>query len=139
MQNLSFSLGKVNILTLRLKRVLCNTLIQTHFDYGCISWFPLLNKNLKHKLQTAQNKCKYVFVWIYSLALTQMGLISEKSTKFLGSGGDVPHQLKTWDCTIICQSYVSAFIQQVQYYFTNGIGYNPKKNKHRTKRNYGFF
>ena len=32
-------------------------LIQSHFDYGCSSWFPLLKKNLKLKLQKAQNKC----------------------------------------------------------------------------------
>ena len=34
----------------RLKGLLCNTLIQSLFDYGCKSW------NLKHKLQTTQNK-----------------------------------------------------------------------------------
>ena len=38
-------------------RLLCNALIQPHFDYGCSSWFPLLKKNLKLKLQKAQNKC----------------------------------------------------------------------------------
>ena len=39
------------------RRLLCNTLIQSHFDYGCSSWFPLLKKNLKLKFQKAQNKC----------------------------------------------------------------------------------
>ena len=34
-------------------------LIQPHFDYGYSSWFPLLKKNLKLKLQKAQNKCIY--------------------------------------------------------------------------------
>ena len=38
-------------------RLLCNALIQPHFDYGCSSWFPLLTKKLKLKLQKAQNKC----------------------------------------------------------------------------------
>ena len=37
------------------RRLLCNALIQPHFD--CPSWFPLLKKNLKLKLQKAQNKC----------------------------------------------------------------------------------
>ena len=44
-------------LTPAYKRLLCNALIQPHFDYGCSSWFPLLKKNLKLKLQKAQNKC----------------------------------------------------------------------------------
>ena len=39
------------------KRLLCNALIQPHFDYGWSSWFLLLKKNLKLKLQKAQNKC----------------------------------------------------------------------------------
>ena len=34
-------------------RLLCNALIQPHFDYGYSLWFPLL----KLKLQKAQNKC----------------------------------------------------------------------------------
>ena len=46
-----------NLITLRLKRLLYNTLLQRYFDYRCISWFPFLIKNLKLKLQTAQNKC----------------------------------------------------------------------------------
>ena len=43
-------------LTSEHRRLLCNALIQPHFDYGCSSWFPLLKKNLKLKLQKAQNK-----------------------------------------------------------------------------------
>ena len=37
------------------RRLLCNALIQPHFDYGCSSWFPLLKKYLKFKLQKASN------------------------------------------------------------------------------------
>ena len=37
------------------KRLLCNVLIQPHFDYVCSSWFPLSKKNLEFKLQKAQN------------------------------------------------------------------------------------
>ena len=40
-----------------LRRLLCNALIQPHFDFACCAWYPNLNKNLKNKLQTAQNKC----------------------------------------------------------------------------------
>ena len=39
------------------RRLLCNALIQSHFDYGCTSWYPVLSKALNTKLQIAQNKC----------------------------------------------------------------------------------
>ena len=45
------------ILSQQLKRLLCNALIQPHLDYACLAWYPNLNKALKKKLQTAQNKC----------------------------------------------------------------------------------
>ena len=38
-------------------RLLSNALIQHHFDYTCTSWFPMLNKRLSKKMQSAQNKC----------------------------------------------------------------------------------
>jgi hypothetical protein len=41
----------------RLRRMLCNALIQPHFDYACSAWYPNLCKGLKAKLQIAQNKC----------------------------------------------------------------------------------
>ena len=41
----------------RLRRMLCNALIQPHFDYACSAWYPNLTKGLKNKLQIAQNKC----------------------------------------------------------------------------------
>ena len=39
------------------RRLLCNALIQPHLDYECSLWFLFLKKNLKLKLQKAQNKC----------------------------------------------------------------------------------
>ena len=41
----------------RLRRMLCNTLIQPHFDFACSAWYPNLTQGLKDKLQVAQNKC----------------------------------------------------------------------------------
>ena len=41
----------------RLRRMLCNTLIQPHFDFACSAWYPNLTQGLKTKLQIAQNKC----------------------------------------------------------------------------------
>ena len=39
------------------RRLLCNAVIQPHFDYGCTPWYPFLSKALKTKLQISQNKC----------------------------------------------------------------------------------
>ena len=48
-----------------MKILLYNALIQTHFDYGCTSRSPLLNKNLKYKLQEAQKNAS-VFVQVHT-------------------------------------------------------------------------
>ena len=39
------------------KRLLFNALIQPHFDYCCMSWYPLLSKEFKKRFQITQNKC----------------------------------------------------------------------------------
>ena len=44
-------------LTLLLRRLLCNALIQPLFDYACTAWFPNLSKKLRLRLQATQNKC----------------------------------------------------------------------------------
>ena len=56
--------GKINFLyrqnkflSYPLKRMLCNALIQPHFDFACTSWYSTLCKSLKDKLQTSQNRC----------------------------------------------------------------------------------
>ena len=45
-----------NCLSLQSKKTLCSTLIQCHFDYACAWWYEGLTKNMKDKLQIAQNK-----------------------------------------------------------------------------------
>ena len=54
---LKFLHRKNRHLTPYLKRLLCNALIQPHFDHACSAWYPNLNKKLKSKLQTIQNRC----------------------------------------------------------------------------------
>ena len=39
-------------------RLLCNSLIQSHFNHACSAWYPNLNKRLMSKLQILQNKCR---------------------------------------------------------------------------------
>ena len=55
---LKFLYRKNRYLIPYLKRLLCNALIQPHFDYAYSTWYPNLNnKKWKSKLQTIQNKC----------------------------------------------------------------------------------
>ena len=53
---LKFLYRQAHFLNPSCKRLLCNALIQPHFDYGCTSWYPLLNKTFKKRFQTTQNK-----------------------------------------------------------------------------------
>ena len=54
---LRFLYRKNRFLSPPLRRLLCISLIQPHFDYACSAWYPNLNKRLKSKLQILQNKC----------------------------------------------------------------------------------
>ena len=54
---LQFLYRQNEFLNPKLRRLLCNSLIQPHFDYACISWYPLINKKMKNELQITQNKC----------------------------------------------------------------------------------
>ena len=54
---LRFLYRKNRFLSEPLRRLLCNAITQPHFDYGCSVCSPYLNKRLKKKLQTLQNKC----------------------------------------------------------------------------------
>ena len=54
---LKFLYRKQTILNGHLRRLLCNALIQPHFDYASQSWYSNLTKTLSIKLQRAQNKC----------------------------------------------------------------------------------
>ena len=47
---------KHKFFTPTLKRLLCNALIQPHFDYVSSAWYPNLHKKLSYKLQICQNK-----------------------------------------------------------------------------------
>ena len=55
--DLKFLYRKNGFLDVSPHRLLCNALIQPHFDYACTAWYPQLTKKLKDKLQVTQNKC----------------------------------------------------------------------------------
>ena len=52
---LKFLFRQSMYLTLAYKMLLCDALIQPHFNYRDFWWFPLLMKNVKIKPQKAQN------------------------------------------------------------------------------------
>ena len=54
---LRFLYRKQAFLTPYLRRLLCNALIQPHFDYACVAWYSNLGKKYTKKLQIMQNKC----------------------------------------------------------------------------------
>ena len=54
---LKFLYRKNNFLVPSPRRLLCNALIQPHFDYACSAWYPNLTKKLKPTIQTTQSKC----------------------------------------------------------------------------------
>ena len=69
---------KNSFLTAALRRLLCNALIQPHFDYACSAWYPNLTKKLKHRNQTTQNKCMH-----FSLQLDKIKYISYEEFELL--------------------------------------------------------
>ena len=54
---LKFLHRKNEFLTAALRRLLCNALVQPHFDYASSAWYPNLSKKMLKKLKVAQNKC----------------------------------------------------------------------------------
>ena len=48
---LQFLYRQNEFLDLKLRRLLCNSLIQPQFDYECVSWYPLVSKKIRKKMQ----------------------------------------------------------------------------------------
>ena len=59
-------------------RMLCNMLIQPHFDYACPVWYPNLTENMKKKIQITQNKCMR-----FCLRMNKMHHISEEDFRLI--------------------------------------------------------
>ena len=53
---LKFLYNKNKFLTQTLRRMLCNVIIQPHFDYASSAWYSILNEKLK-KIQITENNC----------------------------------------------------------------------------------
>ena len=57
MEKTKFRYRQKRYLSYHLKRMLCNSLTQPHFDFACYARYPYLSMSLKNKLQTAQKAC----------------------------------------------------------------------------------
>ena len=64
---------KNRFLSPELRKMLCNVLIQSHFDYACPAWYLNLTEKTKKKMQIMQNKCIR-----FCLSLDKMHQISEE-------------------------------------------------------------
>ena len=51
---LNFLYRKQKFLSFSLGRLLCNALIQPHFDYACAAWYPNLNKGFVKKSKSVR-------------------------------------------------------------------------------------
>ena len=70
---LKFLHRKNKYLTPNLQCLLCNALIQPHFDYACSAWYPNISRKLQNRIQTLQNKCI-----CFCLQLDKMSYISKR-------------------------------------------------------------
>ena len=70
---LKFSHRKNKYLTPNMCCLLCNALIQPHFDCACSAWYPNLSEKLKKRIQTSRDKCIR-----FCLQLDKMSHISQK-------------------------------------------------------------
>ena len=75
---LKFLYRKNRFLSPELRRMLCNALIQPHFDYACPVWYPNLTEKMKKKMQITQNKCIR-----FCLRLVKMHHISEEDFRLM--------------------------------------------------------
>ena len=75
---LKFPYRKNRFLTPTLRRLLCNALIQPHFNYTCSAWYSNLTKKLNNRNQTFQNKCIR-----FCLQLDKMTHVSYKEIEIL--------------------------------------------------------
>ena len=119
---LKFLYGKQKFLSLSLRRLLCNALIQPHFDYACAAWYPLLNKRQSKRIQIAQNKCIR-----YCLNLDNKAHIG--TNDFLKINW-LPTKKRVEQC--ICVN-VFKFCNQMSPQYTAEI-FHPSSSLHNTRR-----
>ena len=94
-QKQKFLYGKNRFLTPELRRLLCNAMIQPHFDCACSAWYPNLTQKLKKKIQLWKtNVLAFVFNWTKCLQYLMKNLKIETGCQSWKSN---PRTLKKTD------------------------------------------
>ena len=134
---------KNRYLTKELHRMLCNALIQSHFDYACPALYPNFNEKTKVKIRIVQNKCTH-----FCLQLDKMHHISEEGFRLINW---LPTSKRVDQCknTITynfvnntcpyCLNEIFEFVPHCRIGTRNNFSKlkNPfHKNKHGTKSNF---
>ena len=118
---LKFLYRKQKFLTYSLHRLLCNALIQPHYDYACSAWYPSLNKRLVKKIQISQNKCIR-----YCLKLDNRAHIGANEFKEINW---LPKKERVSQC--ICVN-VFKFFNKMAPDYTSEI-FHPSHSRHNTR------
>ena len=118
---LKFLYRKQRFLTYPLRRLLCNALIQPHYDYACSAWYPSRSKRLLKKIQISQNKCIR-----YCLKLdnrSHVGIAEFKKLNWL------PTKERVYQC--ICVN-IFKFFNDMSPEYTSEI-FRPSYRRHNTR------
>ena len=118
---LKFLYRKQRFLTFSLRRLLCNALIQPHYDYSCSAWYPSLSKRLLKKIQISQNKCIR-----YCLKLDNRSHVGFDEFKKLNW---LPTKERVFQC--ICVN-IFKFFNDMSLEYTSEI-FHPSHRRHNTR------
>ena len=123
---LKFLYRKSEFLTPSLRRLLCNAIIQPHFDFGSAAWYPNLTKKLKKKLVVAQNKC--IRFCLKSGNRTHVGYREFEQMNWLPVEHRFQQSIATFSHNFFngkCPDYMSDF------FVPNSNGRNTRNSLHR--------
>ena len=119
---------KQRFLTKDIRRLLCNSLIQPHYDFACSSWYPLLTKNLKYRLQVSRNKC-------IQFCLNLNNRASIDSTKFIEINWlRVEKRYEQCVCTLIYKYFQNNVPEYIHDIFTKNMTKYNTRNSNMLKR-----
>ena len=125
---LRFLYRKQKFLSKDIRRLLCNSLIQPHYDFACCSWYPLLTQNFKKRLQISQNKCIR-----FCLNLNNRERIDE--AKFIKINWlPVKERYEQCMCTLIYKFFNNNIPEYINDIFRVNIGKYNTRNPNMLKR-----
>ena len=61
--------------------MLCNAIIQSHFDYACPAWRPNIIKKTRNEIKVMQNRC--IWRWLRIEKIHHVSLTEFRSTNWL--------------------------------------------------------